>query len=198
MRTPRRGWIVALVCLSHVCLSIFCLSILAAAQPSDQVIAERVLGSQWKQLSHRAGMIFAGTVLNSTLPTATIDRTIPAVQLSFRVDEPIAGVKRGQVVTIHEWAGALDRHHPMTKGQHILIFLYPPSRLGLTSPVGGSLGQVTLDARGKNVSTAEPRPVAAVGLRHESSPQPTGPTDTGIVSVVQLERAIRSARSEQE
>ena len=242
-----RGLIVALVCLLNFCLSIFCGASFAAAQASDQVIAERVLGSQWKQLSRRAGMIFAGTVLASTPPTATIDRAIPAVQLSFRVDRAIAGVKRGQVVTIHEWAGAWSMHRPMSKGQHILIFLYPPSRLGLTSPVGGSLGQVALDASGKNVSRAgfanalqagrhvpqglkpalfqgpngtaeavpypkpiygssskyEQRPSATVGPRNGSSPQPRGPQrpepiDTPTVSVVQLERAIRSARSEQE
>src|SRR5258708_37231121 len=63
-------------------------------------------------------------------------------------------------------------HRPMSSGQHILIFVYPLSRLGFTSPVGGSLGQVVLDPSGKNVSQT--------------------------VSVVQLERAIRSARGEEE
>ncbi len=166
------------------------LSIFAAAQQSDQVIAERVLGPQWKQLSRRAGMIFAGTVLATTPPTAATqslttqsavpDRTVAAgvptmagaVQLSFRVDQAIAGVERGQILTIHEWAGAWSMHRPMSNGQHILIFLYPLSRLGFTSPVGGSLGQVVLDPSGKNVSRS--------------------------VSVVQLERAIRSARGEEE
>ena len=95
-----------------------------------------------------------------------------AVQLSFRVDQAIAGVERGQILTIHEWAGAWSMHRPMSNGQHILIFLYPLSRLGFTSPVGGSLGQVVLDPSGKNVSRS--------------------------VSVVQLERAIRSARGEEE
>ena len=94
-----------------------------------------------------------------TNQTAATDRavpgTTPAVQLSFRVDEAIAGVERGQILTIHEWAGAWSMHRPMSKGQHILIFLYPPSRLGLTSPVGGSLGQVALDASGKNVSKSQ-------------------------------------------
>ena len=252
MRAPGRGWIAALVCLSNFCLSNFWGANFALAQPSDQVVAERVLGAQWKQLSRRAGMIFAGTVLGSTPPTTTIDRgvpaSIPAVQLSFRVDRAIAGVARGQVLTIREWAGAWSSsmQRPMIKGQHILIFLYPPSRLGLTSPVGGSLGQVALDSSGKNVSGAvfanalppgrpipqglkpaffqglngtaeavpypkpiyesakpERRPAAAVDPRNESSPQPRGPTDigpinTGSVSVVQLERAIRSARSEEE
>ena len=106
-------------------------------------------------------MIFAGTVLTTGAQTGTsqimaTDRidpgTVPAVQLSFRVDEAIAGVERGQVLTIHEWAGAWSMHRSMSKGQRFLIFLYPPSRLGLTSPVGGSLGQVALDPSGQTVS----------------------------------------------
>jgi hypothetical protein len=172
------------------------LSSFAAAQQSDQAIAERVLGPQWKQLSRRAGMIFAGTVLSTpaqaatiktatiqtaTTPTVVTDRavpgTTPAVELSFRVDEAIAGVEPGQILTIHEWAGAWSMHRPMSKGQHILIFLYPPSRLGLTSPVGGSLGQVALDLTGKKV---------------------TGKNVSQSISVIQLERAIRGARNEVE
>jgi hypothetical protein len=168
------------------CLSVF-FSNLGAAQQSDQVIAERVLGSQWRQMSRRAGMIFAGTVLTTatsiaTTQTAATDRTLPgatpAVQLSFRVDEAIAGVERRQILTIHEWAGAWSMQRPMSKGQHILIFLYPLSRLGLTSPVGGSVGQVALDPNGKSASSAQPRFATA--------------------SVSQLERAIRSARSGEE
>jgi|GEM_PF-776241 len=198
MPASRRVLVVALACLSN-----FCLSSLAAAQQSDQVIAERVLGSQWKQLSRRAGMIFAGTVLAAapqtvTTQTAASDQalpgTAPAIQLSFRVDRAIAGVKRGQVLTIHEWAGAWSMHRPMRSGQHILIFLYPPSRLGFTSPVGGALGQVALDPSGKNV--AEQKPAASPGLQNEPSPRPRVPGATRSVSVVQLERAIRSAREE--
>ncbi len=205
MRASRRVWVVALVCLSNFCVSSF-----AAAQQSDQVIAERVLGPQWRQLSRRAGMIFAGTVLATVTPTVTtgtgatdrlVPGTTPAVQLSFRVDKAIAGVEQGQVLTIHEWAGAWSMHRPMTRGQHILIFLYPPSRLGLTSPVGGSLGQVALDLSGNNVSKDmqeldAQRPAAAIGFRNASSPRPRATVDNGRVSVVQLERAIRSARGE--
>ena len=141
-----------------------------------------------------------------TTQTAATDRlvpgTTPAVQLSFHVDEAIAGVERGQVLTIHEWAGAWSMHRPMSKGQHFLIFLYPPSRLGLTSPVGGSLGQVALDASGQNVSNLSndarnrdaPKPAMATAIapRKESPSPPGAPRDTGSVSVVQLARAIRA------
>ncbi|MGO9402003.1 MAG: hypothetical protein ACLPVW_00880 [Terriglobales bacterium] len=176
--------------------ALVCLSSFAAAQ-SDQVIAERVLGPQWKQLSRRAGMIFAGTVLTTTAPTSVTDRAapgaIPAVTLSFRVDDAIAGVERGQVLTIQEWAGAWSMQRPMSKGQHILIFLYPPSRLGFTSPVGGSVGQVALDASGKNVVE---RKAAAIDVPHESFAQPRVPVAGA--TVLQLARAIRGARSEEE
>ena len=187
MSASRRVLVVALACLSSF----------AAAQQSDQVIAERVLGPQWKQLSRRAGMIFAGTVLTAASQTAATDRAVTAVQLSFRVDRAIAGVERGQILTIHEWAGAWSMHRPMSGGQHILIFLYPPSRLGFTSPVGGSLGQVALDPSGKSVSKDAQKPATARGLRNAASPPPV-PGDARSVSVVQLERAIRSARSEEE
>ncbi len=218
MRASRRGLVVALALLSSF----------VVAQQSDQVLAERVLGPQWKQLSRRAGMIFAGTVLTAaaqtvTSQTAATDRlvpgTTPAVQLSFRVDEAIAGVERGQVLTIHEWAGAWSMHRPMSKGQRFLIFLYPASRLGLTSPVGGSLGQVALDSSGQNVSFVHvvrkdaqngdaqnpdaPSPNApklaasmAIVRRKELSSQPGAPLGTRSVSVIQLARAIRAARGE--
>ena len=114
------------------------------------------------------------------------------------MDQAIAGVERGQILTIHEWVGAWSMHRTMSKGQHILIFLYPPSRLGLTSPVGGALGQVALDPSGKNVSQNAQTPAAAMGLRNAASAPPRVPFDNGSVSVVQLERAIRSARNEEE
>ena len=184
-------------------------------------MAERVLGPQWKQLSRRAGMIFAGTVLTtatrtltaqtataptvaSQIPTSeaaprerTTSGAIPAVQLSFRVDEAIAGVDRGQVLTIREWAEAWSMHRPMSGGQHILIFLYPPSRLGLTSPVGGSLGQVELDASGKNVAAKHWPATDEVGIGRQNKLSPGARVPAaGNVSVVQLERAIRGAREE--
>src|ERR1700676_3284098 len=122
MPASSRVLVVALACLSNFCLSSF-----AAAQQSDQVIAEHVLGPQWKQLSRRAGMIFAGTVLTAATETATtqtaapdlalpaaVPGTPPPIQLSFRVDLPIAGVERGQILTIHEWAGAWSMHRPMS------------------------------------------------------------------------------------
>jgi len=144
-------------------------------------------------------MIFAGTVLSSSAaPDRIAAGTAPSIELIFRVDEPIAGVERGQILTIHEWAGAWSMHRPMTKGQRILIFLYPPSRLGLTSPVGGSLGQVVLDSSGQTISAETVTHAAAMASLHDSSSgQPSLPA-AATVTVTQLERAIRAARNSKE
>src|ERR1700722_10595665 len=191
MCVSRRVCVIALVSFSTLFSSV-----LATSQQSDQAVAERVLGSHWKQVSRRAGMIFAGTLLAPAAQNAAFDRRlstatlaptpvgtssvvtfagVSSIQLSFRVDQAIAGVESGQVITIREWAGARPMPRPMPVGEHVLIFLYPPSRLGFTSPIGGSSGMIALDSSG-NGSTAA--------------------SDQGPVSVMQLERAIRSAREE--
>lgn len=189
MRASRR-----ILAVLFAVLSIVCLPRVAYAQASDQVAAERLLGPQWRQLSRRAGMIFAGTVLRVAVPSGFINRpsggTLPAVQLQFRVDHPIAGVEPGQILTIHEWSGAQSLYRPMISGQHILIFLYAPSWLGLTSPVGGSLGLLALDSSGMYMATDEPRLRQVVSLKSDKK--------IGVqrISVEQLERAIRRAREE--
>jgi regulator of RNase E activity RraA len=87
-------------------LGVLCLgSVVAAAQSADSLAAARVLGPQWKQMSRGAGMIFAGTVLTVTSPSAQ-DGAVSTVELKFRVDRAIAGTRSGQVLTIREWAGA--------------------------------------------------------------------------------------------
>jgi hypothetical protein len=200
MRASRRLLFAALACVALCTWSVF-----APAQ-SDEAIAERVLGPQWKQLSRRAGMIFAGTVLSAGPQTSTtasakmstrLDRTLPVTELTFRVDRPIAGVEPGQILKIHEWTGAWSMQRPMHRGERILIFLYPPSRLGLTSPVGGWRGQIALDASGQNI--LEPEPRAFPGARDDRSPtlSPTArKTPNPSITVIQLKRAIRAARGE--
>lgn len=139
-------------------LTFACLASLGAAQSSDQLAAERVLGPRWRQMSRSAGMIFSGTVLNVDNEPPEKETPIPLVLIKFRVDRAVAGVRAGEVLTVREWAGAWSTHRAMRSGQRLLIFLYPLSRLGLTSPVGGAQGQVVLDARGKII------PADVVGL----------------------------------
>jgi len=45
-------------------------------------------------------------------------------------------------------------------GEHVFLFLYPPSKLGLTSPVAGSMGRFAVDSR--NMVALTPQHVAAL------------------------------------
>lgn len=166
-------------------LAVLCLGNLAVAQNQGQQgnenAAARVLGPRWQQLSRDSGMIFSGTVLAIRFLHSGDQQSIPTVEVTFHVDLAIAGVHLGQVLTIREWAGAWPQH-PLRSGQRVLLFLYPRSRLGLTSPVGGTLGQVELSGENSVLSPS----YVANGNRHS---QPFR------ISLSQLERTIRGVRT---
>lgn len=54
----------------------------------------------------------------------------------------------GQSLNIREWAGLWAKGERYRTGERVLLFLYPPSRLGLTSPVGGDLGRFEIEPDG--------------------------------------------------
>lgn len=162
-------------------------------------MVEKALGPQWKLVSRASGLIFAGTVLSVETVAQNSESPLPLVQLEFRVEHAIAGVKPGEIVTIREWAGAWDAHRPMHAGQHFLLFFYPPSSLGLTSLVGGPLGQFELDPAGRIIA-APSRDPTPLGPTHPSPahtiPAPIHSTYPTLISWRQLQRAIRGAREE--
>jgi hypothetical protein len=101
-------------------------------------------------LTRKAGFIFAGRVLRVERPAPQPDRVL-VVRITLRVDQALRGVRRGQTFTLTQWAGAWDNGPQYRPGQRLLLFLYPRSRTGLTSVVGGRLGQFDLDASGNIV-----------------------------------------------
>ena len=167
----------------------FCLSSFAAAQSADHLLAEKVLGPHWKEVARAAGMIFMGTMLNAQYQQPTPGHSFPTVRGKISVIHAIAGVRSGQIVTIHEWAGVWTSQRRMRTPT--LFFFYAPSAAGLTSPVGGALGHVPLDSSGKTVagwvSAPKGRSPTLARLRAAAS-------TPSIVSVTQIEHAILRAR----
>lgn len=100
------------------------------------------------QMSRAAGMIFSGQVTAIARRHASGGNAIETVDVTFRVERAIRGVKKGQILTVAQWAGVWSRGERYRVGQRLLLFLYPPSRLGLTSSVGGALGRFTVDIAG--------------------------------------------------
>jgi len=98
-----------------------------------------------RKITRAAGTIFAGIVTSVRHTPASKLSEIETVQISFRVDHAIRGTRAGENLTIHEWAGLWSTGDRYRVGEHVLLFLYPPSKLGLTSPVGGPLGRFNVD-----------------------------------------------------
>jgi hypothetical protein len=90
------------------------------------------------RMVRHSGRIFAGTVIN----IQRLDGPgFPITRVTFRIDEAIRGVRKGQTVQISEWGGLWQTGERYRIGERILLFLYPPSKLGLTSPVAGATGR---------------------------------------------------------
>jgi hypothetical protein len=123
-----------------------------------------------EQLSRHAGFIFRGRVLSVDRPKPARS-TVTTVQVTFEVLEGIRGVRSGQRLTIQEWAGLWSSGQPRYRpGQELLLFLYPKSRMGLTSPVGGELGIFPIDAQG--LIAAPPAPGEGGGQNRIQLPGP--------------------------
>lgn len=98
-------------------------------------------------LTNRAGLIFSGTVVSVERPTPARLNEIQTVCVRFRVEQPVRGVAAGQTVSIREWAGLWIGPPRYRVGERLLLFFYPPSKLGLTSPVA-DLGRFAVDRYG--------------------------------------------------
>jgi len=188
---PSRPVFPVFACLA-ACLTTVALPVAPVFAESAAAAAAHALGPNWQQLSRRAGMIFAGTILASPPASVQTATGVPSAAIRMHVNRAIAGVEPGQTLTIREWTGALSRHPAMRPGEHLLLCQYPPSRLGLTSPVGGSQGQLRLDSQGDAI--IDPSPTSRDSQR-ASPGRPPG-FYAHSVPLPQLERAIRAARGE--
>jgi hypothetical protein len=122
-----------------------------AEQPARLQISTIPAGSPPRQhpppLTQSSGYIFAGTV-NSVQRTAPKGNGVATVQINFHVDQGIRGVRTGQTLTIREWVGLWQSGERYRPGERVLLFLYPPSKLGLTSPVRGPMGRFRIGPDG--------------------------------------------------
>jgi hypothetical protein len=128
-----------------------------------------------RELSRHASTIFSGQVVSIAMePDGN------AVSIRFRVEAAMRDANAGQIVEVREWAGMWALAPRYRLGQRFLLFLYPPSRLGLTSPVLGERGRLPVLLRGGG------QLVPAVLIRSAS---PTGERRT-VVSLGTVARQI--------
>jgi hypothetical protein len=96
-------------------------------------------------------MIFAGKVLKIEPVRAASSDQVASVQVTIQVEQGVRGARNGETLSFREWAGLWTPGVRYRVGQRLMLFLYAPSALGLTSPVGGRSGEFAVDREGRIV-----------------------------------------------
>jgi hypothetical protein len=108
------------------------------------------------QMVRASGAIFAGTVIAIQRSPVSAKDAVPTIAVTFHVNHGIQGAVTGQNFTIRQWIGLWNSGRQRYRvGERALLFLYPASKLGLTSWVAGSLGRFPLDGLGRVVLSPE-------------------------------------------
>ena len=130
--------------------------------PPANIMSPGVLQATLSPILGDSAQIFSGKVIKVEHRNSDSFSSLATTSILFRVNQAIRGVQRGQIVEVKEWGGlwqAGERYHP---GERVLLFLYPPSKLGLTSPVGHGSGRFSVNSAGNvllksRVSNSSPR-----------------------------------------
>jgi hypothetical protein len=107
-------------------------------------------------IARAAGIIFSGTV-TAIGHHPGIRNQPETAAITFHVEQAIRGAAPGEDLTILEWTGVWSSGQRYRVGERALLFLYSPSKLGLTSCVGGAIGRFTLDPFGHVLLSAQQR-----------------------------------------
>jgi hypothetical protein len=130
------------------CSIAFTTAALAAQMTAEPLPVAAFDALTLRQLTRSSGYIFVGTVTRIQAG-ASAPNKLATMRITFHVDQAIRGVRSGQSLTTREWAGLWESGGSYRIGQRLLLFLYPPSKLGLTSAVGGWQGRFALDSQGE-------------------------------------------------
>jgi hypothetical protein len=104
-------------------------------------------GKDLNLLIHPAGIIFSGHVISIAHEAASPVPNPAATTITFLVDDAIRGTRPHERLMIREWAGLWTRGERYRVGERVMLFLYPPGKLGFTSPVAGGIGRFALDPK---------------------------------------------------
>lgn len=173
---------------SRVFLCILLLSLPAfAVRPAP--ITDPVIPNVPK-LTKSSGYIFAGTVKSVERIVPRNPQSAAVMRITFQVQRGMLGVSSGKTLAINEWAGLWQSGERYRIGEQVLLFLYPPSKLGLTSEVGGGMGRFQLDHGGKVIG----RPVG--GMRRSAIPTSTAPSRPTPITIDDIAREVQRALEE--
>jgi hypothetical protein len=121
--------------------------------PRSPVATPGTIG--FPQMARAAGIIFSGTVTTIARHPATLGQPVETVSITFHVENAIRGATPGNDLSISEWMGLWSSGQRYRVGERVLLFLYPPSKLGLTSCVAAPVGRFHIDPLGRVLLSAQ-------------------------------------------
>ena len=127
----------------NLCVLVLVVAV-AAVDVSSQT-RDALARFQLRQIAVRAGVIFTGKVMALEHEKPRKDE-VGTMRITFRVERGLRGVHDGSLLTIREWEGLWSSGERYRVGERVALFLYPNSKLGLTSPVGGPQGCFAINA----------------------------------------------------
>jgi hypothetical protein len=134
--------------LQSVCVGFVCLGG-CSGFAQDGAVAGTRHGGALRLLAGAAGNIFAGTVMSVRHVPASEGNALGTVQITLRVMDAVRGPTAGHSFTMRQWSGLWVAGERYRVGERLLLFLYSPSKLGLTSPVAGQHGRFAMDKKGR-------------------------------------------------
>ncbi len=174
-----------------------CALLMLSAMPlCSQSLPLRSADRWMEKLARPAGIIFSGAVVR--VEREQNESGKPAsVRIEFRVEEAVRGCYAGETIEVAEWAELWARHDRYRVGQQVLLFLYPRNAAGLTSPVAGDLGVLTLGSDGLVRLTLQQAALSSSQPGERPTPGESNiPTSarTGLRSLPTVRDVIRSIR----
>jgi hypothetical protein len=100
-----------------------------------------------EEITSASDRIFTGTCINVEEIEEDPESKLPVFKYTFKITESIKGLEGKEQVTFKQWKPtAKDAGYEM--GKKYILFLYPNSERGLTSPVGFLQGQFEIEKKG--------------------------------------------------
>jgi hypothetical protein len=183
LRTLKSLILLALLAFATIPARLFC-----EDMPRPGAGAPSIPVARPRPVMESTGLAFIGTVQDVEHIPLTGTNRIGTTRITFHIDTAIRGVRAGQTLVVNEWAALWSSGERYRVGERLCLLLYPPSKLGLTSPVHGPAGRLYVRGRERVIVPIEQRkllpPTVLSGLDSQ-----------GGIPVENFARALRQERS---
>lgn len=100
-----------------------------------------------EEITTAADRIFTGTCINKEEIEEDSESGLSVIKYTFKITQGLKGTGDKEKISFKQWQ-PLIRGASYTLGKKYVLFLYPNSKKGLTSPVGLAQGQFDIEQRG--------------------------------------------------